>query len=133
MTGPEVVITLEGHRRNYEPGDVLRVEYQVDTGPLGPPRAVEVSVLWHTEGKGDEDLAVHYFNRLSNDEDSLIDFRGPQRFQTTLPRSPLSYDGVIVKLRWCVRVRVFPKRGKELVAEELFRLGDIASAVMPSP
>jgi len=27
------------------------------------PRAVEVSVLWCTEGKGDEDLLAHYFDR----------------------------------------------------------------------
>ena len=47
---------------------------------------------------------------------------GPQRFGTTLPNSPLSYEGHLIKLRWCVRVRVFPHRGKEVVEEKAFQL-----------
>ena len=54
-----------------------------------------------------------------------IDLRRPGRFSTTLPASPLSYDGVIVKIRWCVRVRVFPRQGKEVVGELPFVLGEI--------
>jgi hypothetical protein len=45
------------------------------------------------------------------------------QFSTRLPNSPLSYDGRIVKIRWCVRVRVFLPRGVELVEDELFQLG----------
>ena len=54
-----------------------------------------------------------------------IDPRRPERFSTTLPSSPLSYDGQIIKVRWCVRVRVFPLRGKEIVGEKRFQLGDV--------
>ena len=86
---------------------------------------MEVSVLWHTEGKGDEDLAVHDFRRLSAENGDPIDPRRPGRFSTVLPNSPLSYRGVIVKIRWCVRVRVFLTRGREVVGELHFRLGEV--------
>jgi hypothetical protein len=95
-------------------------------------KAVEVSVLWHTEGKGDEDLAVHHFERLSGENG---DVHGPAsgEFRTVLPNSPLSYEGVTIKLAWCVRVRVFPRRGKPVAGESPFRLGDVpAVRIAPS-
>ena len=39
------------------------------------------------------------------------------------------YEGLILKIRWCVRVRLFLVRGRELVAEQSFRLGDVPAAV----
>jgi hypothetical protein len=42
-----------------------------------------------------------------------------------LPYSPLTYDGVLVKIRWCVRVRAFLAGGKELVRDRNFFLGDV--------
>ncbi len=91
-------------------------------------RRVEVSVLWHSEGKGDEDLAVHEFWRKEADGGELGDPDRPNRFSTSLPQSPLSYDGQIVKIRWCVRVRVIFKRGRDLVVEKVFRLGNVPPA-----
>ena len=49
------------------------------------------------------------------------------RVSTVLPASPLSYSGVIVKIRWCVRVRAFLRRGKEVLGERSFQLGDVPS------
>jgi hypothetical protein len=49
-------------------------------------------------------------------------------FRTTLPMSPLSYDGVILKIRWCVRVRVFLTKGREYVAQTRFQLGNLPPA-----
>ncbi len=51
--------------------------------------------------------------------------RQPVRFNTQLPPSPLSYDGAIVKIRWCVRVRVFLRGGKQLLSEKPFQLGTV--------
>ena len=77
----------------------------------------------------DEDLVVHEFWRRDADSGDWSNPRRPQRFRTSLPRSPLSYDGQIVKIRWCVRVRAFLPRGKEVVGENVFRLGDVPPAV----
>jgi hypothetical protein len=125
MSNETIEITLDGDQRQYLPGDTLSGEYALHLPLAAEPKAVEVSVLWYTEGKGDEDLAVHYFERCASGNGDNVDFRQPRRFNTDLPNSPLSYEGVIVKLRWCVRVRLFLTRGKEVVADERFQLGQI--------
>ena len=125
MIQPTLSIQFEGNKRVYLPGTPLRgsgTAYAVRQEDIS---AVELSVMWYTEGKGDEDLDVHYFRRipLATDDDSSA--AEPFRFETTLPDAPLSYNGRILRVRWCVRMRVFLRRGKELFEEEPFRLGDI--------
>jgi len=132
MSEGSVRILLDGNRRVYQPGDLLSGEYQVESLKWIEPTAVEISVLWHTEGQGDEDLAVHHFERIDTAEQPGIDFRRSQRFSTQLPPSPLTYQGVIVKIRWCVRVRVFLPRGKELFGETSFQLGALPVARLAS-
>jgi hypothetical protein len=121
-TGPTIVILFDGDSRVYRAGETFSGEYWIESLEADRVKAVEFSVLWYTEGKGDEDLAVHEFGRKDADDNHPIDPRRPERFSTTLPNSPLSYEGQLIKLRWCVRVRVFPQRGKEVVAEKVFQL-----------
>lgn len=128
MNDPAVTIRLDGNGRVYRPGDTLAGEYLLESVTPGMVNAIEVSVLWYSEGKGDEDLAVHEFWRRSVEGGSLLDPARPERFSTTLPQSPLSYDGVLMKLCWCVRVRAFVQRGKEVVGQKAFRLGHVPSA-----
>ncbi|HUT14007.1 MAG TPA: hypothetical protein VMY42_26200 [Thermoguttaceae bacterium] len=125
MSDPGIIIRFDGNGRVYRSGETLSGEYLLRSVAPEDVKAVEASVLWYTEGKGDEDLAVHEFWRRSTEDGDFIDSSRPARFTTTLPRSPLSYDGAIVKLRWCVRVRVFLRRGKEVVGQKTFRLGDV--------
>ena len=125
MIVPALTVLLEDGRRSYEPNDELIVEYRLDSTAHIEAKAMEASVVWYTIGKGDEDFGVHHFVRHAADEGSLLDCRKPQRLRTILPRSPLSYDGAIVKIRWCVRVRLFPTRGREMIMEVPFRLGHI--------
>lgn len=133
MTAPVLNLQLHEGRKSYQAGETLSGEYRVASCDLGDLRAIEISVLWYTEGKGDEDLAVHYFERLSLDDSQMVDLERPRRFSTVLPNSPLSYEGVIVKICWCVRARLFLARGREVVEERLFQLGDVpaARAVLP--
>ena len=81
-----------------------------------PVRSAELSVLWYTAGKGEEDFAVHHFERFVDEPARPLDLRLPRRFATFLPPSPLSYDGRIVKVCWCVRLRMFPQQGPETLA-----------------
>lgn len=133
MSEPHVTLRLAEGRRDYQPGDTLSGEYRLDVVNRSDIRALELSVLWYTEGKGDEDLQVHYFFRQSSDEGDYINPHRPGRFTTKLPASPLSYEGVIVKIRWCVRLRLFLPRGREIVDEQHFRVGQVppARAVLP--
>ena len=125
MSDPAVTIRLDEDSRAYEPGQTLSGEYRLESIAADDVKVIEVSVLWYTEGKGSEDLAVHDFERLSHEDGDWIDPRRAGRFRTTLPHSPLSYDGIILKIHWCVRVRVFPGRGKEVLGELPFVLGDV--------
>jgi hypothetical protein len=128
MTEPLISICLEGQKKHYQPGDELACEYQIDAVGAAELQAVEASVLWYTEGKGDEDLSVHYFERRLPSDAEDGDLRPMRRFRTRLPNSPLSYRGAILNVCWCVRVRVFLRRGKDLSADHPFQLGSVPAA-----
>jgi hypothetical protein len=125
---PLISIQIDGRQREFEPGEVLSGAFQIDAVDPEELRAVEVSVLWFTEGKGDEDLAVHYFERLTSSDVPELNLHEWRRFQTILPASPLSYEGVLVKVCWCVRVRAFLHGGRDFVSERPFELGRVPAA-----
>jgi hypothetical protein len=133
MTWPAIKITFDGDVRGYRPGETLAGEYRLEAIQPSEVRAIELSVLWYTEGKGDEDLAVHFFERREPAGGDYVDLAHPCRFATRLPNCPLTYSGMIVKIRWCVRVRVFFARGKEMNAEEPFQLGPAPPVEAVSP
>ena len=85
------------------PGDLLCGSYQVVVGEADELDAVEVSVLWRRR-RGDEDLGVHLFERHTSQSSG--------RFATTLPASPLSYDGRIVKICWWFVVCCLARPGR---------------------
>jgi len=133
MMEPLISLTLRDPNRVFQPGDKLYCEFQIDAVEAEEVQAVEASVLWYSEGKGDEDLAVHYFERRTPSDVEESDLRELHCFECVLPNSPLSYDGAILKIRWCVRVRLFLKRGKEIFFERAFQLGAVPSVESPSP
>jgi hypothetical protein len=122
---PLAMIRIDGESRIHRPGEILSGEYWFEFLKPCQVVAIEVSVMWHTAGKGEEDMAVHEFWRQDAEEGQPLDPATPQRFQTTLPNSPLSYDGQIVKVLWCVRIRAFLHRAKEVVGEKEFNLGEV--------
>lgn len=126
---PLLSICLGNNKKHYSASDELVCEYQIDAIDTTDIQAVEASVLWLTEGKGEEDLGVHYFERRLPADVEDGDLRPLRRFKVMLPNSPLTYDGAIVRIRWLVRLRLFARRGKEYVLEYPFTLG----AVPPIP
>jgi hypothetical protein len=126
---PLISLCLVGPRRSYAAGDELVAEYQLDAVLAEEVQAVEASVLWHTEGKGEEDMGVHFFERRLPGDAEDGDLRPLRRFRTTLPSSPLSYSGAIFTIRWSVRVRFFLRRGREYLQEQPFTLGSVPAAV----
>ncbi|MEM6799495.1 MAG: hypothetical protein AAF589_08270 [Planctomycetota bacterium] len=122
LTAP--VVTLDRQPAAYAAGDTLTasVAPPADGGSL---RSIELSVAWYTVGKGDEDLHVHEFLRPTADNRDWLS--SGLSLSTRLPMSPLSYAGVIVKVCWCVRLRLFAAGGRQLLVEEPFQLGSIRS------
>jgi hypothetical protein len=122
MKRPTVSLRICNSRAAFEPGDVLECECSVCTSDELNLHAVETSVIWMTEGKGEEDLGVHFFDRRSKNDVRDGDLGTLYRFKTRLPNSPLSYDGKLIKIHWVVRVCVFYDRGKELRFDQPFFL-----------
>lgn len=123
------MIRLLGLQPTYMSQDDLEFEYRIANIQQNTISAVEVSVVWLTEGKGTEDLGVHFFQRLTGNSLAASDWSIPQKVQVPLPDSPLSYEGRLLKISWCVRVRFYLNDGTELVAQQPFYLGTVTREV----
>ena len=49
-----------------------------------------------------------------------IGVENEQSIQCVLPASPLSYHGQLIRLSWCVRMRLFLEDGREVLSESPF-------------
>lgn len=126
MSSPSITIVLDGRgSRQYFPNETLAGSYFFESLGSDEIEAIEISVLWFTEGKGNEDMGVHEFWRYATEDGDWIDPRRSGRFSTILPRSPLTYPGVILKIHWCVRIRAFLTEDREITEETPFRLGNL--------
>jgi hypothetical protein len=121
---PLISLQILNPEKTLSPSERLFCEYQIDAINPDEIVALEASVLWYSEGKGDEDLGVHFFERRTPTDAGETDLRLLHRFHTDLPNSPLSYDGAIVKIYWCARLRLFLPRGKGMFFEQPFVLGN---------
>jgi hypothetical protein len=133
QTTPSIRILLDSPAAQYQPGDQLSGRFLIEGTQMRMIRAAELSVVWYTAGKGEEDFAVHHFERHVDDIAKPLDLRVPRRFTSVLPPSPLSYDGNIVKVCWCVRVRLFMPQIQGTVAEIPFRLGGVSAGAQVAP
>ena len=118
-----ISIQLDREEGVYSPGDLLECSWSIGRIGVNDIQSVESSVLWFTEGKGDEDFAVHHFTRITGDK---LRERGDcfrHSFVTELPMSPLTYDGQLLRIRWCVRLRVFLPNENNTVVQQPFFLG----------
>lgn len=127
---PLISLKLDAVTGAYQPGQRLAGHFVAENAAPWPVASAELSLLWYTAGQGEEDFAVHYFERYVDEPGRPLDLRLPHRFAASLPPSPLSYEGRIVKVCWCVRLRVFPQQGPEVVQEVAFRLGDVPAAAV---
>jgi hypothetical protein len=119
---PSVDFLLTNNRKRFSPGGFLSCEYMIKLADATGLSAVEASVIWTADGKGEEDIGVHFFERRNRATLAANTFDQPQRLSTVLPQSPLSYDGKILKVGWQVRVRLFFESGQDFIADEPFLL-----------
>ena len=128
MRAPRISLVLDENDGPFLPGDQLTGHFCVEAPHDQAVRAIELSVLWSSIGQGDEDLAVHYFDRIPFENGRRFERSAERTFATQLPSSPLTYDGVLIKIRWWVRLRIFLLQGKEIVEQRPFALGSVPSA-----
>ncbi len=53
------------------------------------------------------------FQRVTKEELIAKALNQPSRLACVLPASPLSFEGKLLKIRWCVRLRLFLNDGRE--------------------
>ena len=114
-------LRLELATTAYRAGDELSGVFVIDGGLPAGAYSIELSVLWHTSGKGTEDMGVVHF-RGWKQNDAMPN---PNTFSMKLPLTPWSYDGELIKIHWLVRVRMrfgLPDAPKELVEDAPFTL-----------
>ncbi len=128
MTDDDILLTIVDGDRKFEAGDLLVGSFAIPRADeLGVKRA-ELSIVWHTSGKGDEDFGVHKLFNYNSEGNDAVSLGRRRDFRTRLPAGPLSYDGIAVKIHWCVRLRIIMLRGRQRVFDEPFWLGHVARA-----
>tara|TARA_B100000686_G_scaffold71823_1_gene77574 strand:- start:1214 stop:1627 length:414 start_codon:yes stop_codon:yes gene_type:complete len=127
---PLISIHLDKPGKDYLPGDYLICDYQIDAIEAEEILMVETSVLWVSSGKGDEDSGIHFIRRRLADSAMDADLREMERIETALPPTPLSYNGEILSIQWCVRIRLILKNGDEYVVDQEFRVSDMSRPKM---
>ncbi len=93
-----------------EPGAELRgrAEWQAEAGR---PESVLISLMWHTEGKGTEDVEI-----LEQIEVESPPPSGRRDFAFRLPGFPWSFSGRLVSLVWAVEASLEPEGAVERVS-----------------
>jgi hypothetical protein len=128
MNYDDLVLSIVDGDRRFEPGELLVGSFAIPQAePLGVKRA-ELSVLWHTTGKGDEDFGVHRLFNYNSEGSDAVSLARRRDFRTRLPAGPLSYRGIVVSVHWCVRLRLIMTRGRQRVFDLPFWLGNTADA-----
>lgn len=114
---PDVRVELAASA--YPPRGELAGAFVIPGGPTPDTLGVELSVLWRTSGKGTEDIGVVFFREWKAGDGTLAAMPNPSTFAVSLPPTPWSYDGEVVKIHWLARVRV--RWGTEDEFRELVR------------
>ena len=104
MTEPEV--RLELATRTFRPGDELTGAFVLAGGATPDTRSVEFSVVWHTSGRGTEDLGVVHYRAWKADDGTLAELPNPHTFAVRLPLTPWSYEGERINIHWLARLRL---------------------------
>jgi hypothetical protein len=92
-----LTLTLNGDRALYKPKEKLSgvAGWQLDRDV----RAVEVRLIWFTQGKGTQDVGVVDRRRWETPR-----MMGQEKFEFTLPDGPQSFSGRLISLTWAVEL-----------------------------
>lgn len=126
---PALGLRIVSLQHALEPNETLEFEYCIQRISAQMIDRIEVSVAWYTEGKGSDDIGVHFFESHPRSELAKNPLSQPRRVVVKLPSTPLSFEGRLFKIRWCIRLRLFLADGREKIAEQRFYLGSVTSEV----
>jgi len=100
----EIRIELEDEKTAFEPGAEIsgRVVWRTEEAP----EKVLVSLLWHTAGKGTEDIEIVEQETFEGPATT-----GEYDFSFRLPDFPWSFSGTLISLVWAVEASLEPGGG----------------------
>ena len=67
------------------------------------PESLELSLFWHTQGKGTRDVGVVETMKFDNPGSF-----GRKDFSFKLPQGPYSFSGKLISLIWAIEATTFP-------------------------
>ncbi len=97
----ELKIELRDSKVVYPPGGTVRggVRWNLQSNP----ESLELSLLWHTSGKGTQDVGVVETLKWEAPGAS-----GSKDFSFALPSGPYSFSGTLISLIWAIELTAFP-------------------------
>lgn len=104
----ELELKIRDGQTHFTPGETVTVDLEWDL-PKRPQR-LELCLLWHTEGKGDEDGEVEVRESIDINE-----ARGQRSIDVHVPRRPYSFVGKLISLRWYLELSAWPSKESTLV------------------
>lgn len=107
--------------QTFRPGDLLEADIEVISDKPVECHGIEVSVGWHTEGRGDRNSETVYVEPFGVIMELSPDEPVKEFFSCRLPSQPWSYTGELINIVWAVRVKVI-FRVIDLRHEETFIL-----------
>jgi hypothetical protein len=120
---PESII-IELDRDVYDAGEFLTGRYRLDPRCASFECQVEILVFWQSMGKGETDRGVQHRESRTVPDGETTDSLGGG-FSILLPASPVTYNGVLIKIAWCLEIRVHAGRDLQREAAIPFQLGHV--------
>jgi len=100
----KATITITVDRQSYAPGGNVTGLVRIETPDALKINKVDVMLEWKTSGKGDKDSAQIDVQEIvkGGQIDGLVEVP----YSLMLPAAPCSYHGRLIKIEWCVKVRI---------------------------
>ncbi len=96
-------IRVDGGRTAFAPGETLRGT--ISWAGEVAPEAVELRLLWYTQGRGDQDVGVARTLRIGSTGPV-----GSSSFELEAPSGPYSCSGRLVSIGWALEAVTKPGR-----------------------
>ena len=99
----DLKIAVRKKSAQYQPGEEIAgaVQWLFEHAP----KSVEVRLLWHTSGRGIEDVCVVDTVRFD-----VPGQEATQTFRFTAPEAPYRFSGRLVTLEWAVELVALPSK-----------------------
>ena len=130
MNKDDLFLEIPSQQEVYLPGDVISGTYHITPEVQHEIRAVEFSIRWFTEGHGDKDIGIHFFERWEKSGGFFPELKTPRPFSCPLPNSPLTYNGAVIGVKWHALLRALVPFSNYICTIEfqLGLLGDLPRA-----